>query len=213
MDRERELEKVKAYVDNDGMIHIENALICSKNFSGLEKRDPNNPKRIVNTAGNRNFSVELNQEAADLISNYRLVDHPDKAFKVQVKLPAKDAEDQTPRIFMSIKVRYDYYIDENTGEKKPYRRNPKIRQYSSNGKTDKDESTVSTIDEVYIEKAELVFSPSPYDVEVQKGIHNKGLSAYLRLLTYKIKENDIYAKWDQDYVTDDPTDYEEAPFA
>lgn len=197
------VEDVKAYVDERGRIHIENAVICSKNFSGVEKRNPKNPKQIVNSEGNRNFTLELNQEAADLIANYRLVDHPDKAFKVQVKVPGPDAEDQTPRIFMTVKVKYNY--DEKG---KPYWNNPKIKQYSSKGPTDKDESNVNTIDEVYIDKAELIFSPSPYDVN-----GNVGLSAYLTKMNYKIKEDDMDAKWEQDYITDTPDDYEEVPFA
>lgn len=203
MATERDLEKVKAYVDSDGLIHVENAIIKSKNFAGDEIRDPNNPKKIVNSEGNRNFSLELNQEAADLISSYRLADYPDRGFKVQVRMPKPDAEDQTPRIFLTVKVKYRY--DEKG---RPYRRNPKIRQYSNNGVTEKDENTVATVDEVYIDKAEVTFSPYPYDVN-----GNIGLSAYLVQMNYKIKENDMNSKWDQDYMTDDPTDFEEVPFA
>ena len=197
-----ELENVKAYVDERGKIHIDNALIVSKNFAGAEKRNPLDPKEIVNTKGNRNFSIELNKDAADLISNFRLTEHPDKAYRVQVKLPKPDAEDQTPRIFMTVKVRYNY-----DSEGKPYRNNPKIRQYSSKGMTEKTEKNVDTIDEVYIEKADLVFSPYPWEK-----FGKVGLTAFLTQLNYKIKENEMNAKWDQDYSTDTPDDFEEVPF-
>ena len=202
--REEALKNMKVYVDpNDGLIHIENAYIVSKNFAGIEKRNPNNPKQIVNSSGNRNFSIELNEEVANFISSFRLSDHPEKAFKVQVKLPKEDAEDQTPRIFMTVKLQYRF--DDNG---KPWKKNPKINQYSSKGKTVKDEKNVDSIDDVFIDKSEIAFAPGPYDVN-----GNIGLTAWLRKLNYKIKEDDMEARWDQDYVTDDPTDFdEEVPF-
>lgn len=202
MNREKELEMEKAYVDDEGFIHIENVVICSKNFSGLEKRNPHNPKQIVNSDGNRNFSIMLSQEVADLLSNFRLVDHPDKAFKIQVKLPTDDSEEQTPKIFMTVKVKYRY--DEKG---RPYRSNPKIRQYSSKGASNKTEDNVGTIDDVYIERATIIFNPGPYDVN-----GNIGLTPWLIQMNYKIKENELDAKWDQDYMTDTPDDYEEEPF-
>lgn len=200
----RDVSQVNAYVDEKGLIHIENAIIVSKNFKGEEKRDPENPKRIVNTKGNRNFSMLLNEEAADLISNYRLVGEGDKKFKVSVKLPPEDAEDQTPSIYMSVKVSYKYDAD---GRPKWF--NPVINQYSSKGKTEKTEKNVDSIDDVYIEKASLIFSAYPYDVNGKTG-----LSAYLRKMNYKIMEDEMDAKWDQTYITDDPTDMvdEEIPF-
>ena len=212
MSREQDLEKMKAYITTDEynrpIINIDNVIICSKNFSGIEKRDPKNPKKIVNTEGNRNFSIMITPEIADLISNFRLDAHPDKAYKVQVKMPDPEAEDQTPKIFLSIKVKYNYKIDPKTGEKKPWRTNPDIKQYSSKGKSTKDESNVDSVDDVYIERAQLGFSPYPYEVN-----GNVGLSPYLSYLFYKIKENDIEAKWDQDYITDSPEDFiEEMPF-
>lgn len=207
--REEALSKMKCYIETEGeyrgCFHIEDAYIIpySKNFTGVEKRDPNNPKKIVNSNGNRNFSIEITPEIADLISNFRLSNHPDKAFHVQVKMPAPDAEDQTPRIFMTVKLKYNYDDKGNA-----WRTNPKIRQYSSKGATDKTEENVHNIDEVYIDKSEIIFSPGPYDVN-----GNIGLTAWLRKLNYKIKEDDMDAKWDQDYVTDDPTDYiERNPF-
>ena len=207
--REEALAKMKAYIETDGeykgCIHIEDAYIIpgSKNFTGVEKRDRTNPKKIVNSEGNRNFSIEITREIAELISNYRLVDHPDKAFKVSVKLPDPNAEDQTERIFMTVKLKYNYDDKGN-----PWRNNPKIRQYSAKKATEKDETNVHTIDEVFIDKAEIIFAPGPYDVNGYTG-----LTAWLRKLNYKIKEDDMDSKWDMDYVTDDPTDIpEELPF-
>lgn len=199
----RNVEDVKVYVDDKGLIHVDNAIITSKNFSGVEKRNPHNPKQVVNSKGNRNFSIILNEEAADLLSNYRIKGEDDKKFKIQVKLPTADAEDQTPKIYMSIKVSYHYDQDG-----KPMWFNPTINQYSSKGKTEKTEKNVDSIDDVYIDKADLVFSARPYDVNGKVG-----LAADLRKLNYLIKEDDLDAKWDQTYLTDDPTDMvEEMPF-
>ena len=202
MNREQALTLEKVYVDERGFIHVDNAVITSKNFAGVEIRHPRNPKKIVNSEGNRNFSLELTQEAAELLSAYRVSNEPDKAFKVQVSVPDDDAEDQTPRIFLTVKLKYRY---DDKG--KPFRSNPKVRQYSKNGMTEKTEKNIDTVDEVYIEKADLIFSPYPYDVN-----GNIGLSAYLTQLNYKIKENDLNSKWDQDYITDSPEDFEEEPF-
>lgn len=213
--REKELALEKAYIKVvRGKIYIciDNAVICSKNFSGVEKRNPYDPKEVVNSEGNRNFSIMLNQEAADLISNFRLDDHPDKAFTVSVKVPPEGSEDPTPKIFMSIKVSYKYNIDQK-GNKRPWSTNPIISQYSSKGRTEKDESNVDGIDDVYIERADLIFTPGPYSI---KATGKKGLTAYLSQLNYKILENELNAKWDQDYSTDGPEEFEqfeEVPFA
>lgn len=199
----RNVEDVKVYVDDKGLIHIDNAIITSKNFSGVEKRNPRNPKQVVNSKGNRNFSIILNEAGADLLSNYRIKGEGEKAFKIQVKLPAPDAEDQTPKIYMSIKVSYHYDQD---GKGMWF--NPDINQYSSKGKTKKTEKNVDSIDDVYIDKADLIFSARPYDVNGKVG-----LAADLRKLNYLIKEDDLDSKWDQTYTTDDPTDMvEEMPF-
>ena len=212
MNRELELAKEKVHITTERgkvYIHIDNAVITSKNFRGLEKRHPEDPSRIVNSEGNRNFSVELSTEVADVISNFRLEGFDEFPFTVSVKIPKKDAEDQTPRIFMALKVSYKYNIDQK-GNKMPWSTNPEINQWSSSGRTDITEETVGQIDSVYIEKADLIFTAGRPYTNPMTG--KKSLPAYLSQLNYKIKENELNAKWEQDYVTDGPEEFEGVPF-
>lgn len=212
MNRELELAKEKLRIEKKGgkiYFHLDNAVITSKNFTGVEKRHPDDPSRIVNSEGNRNFSVEFSQEIADTIANFRLEGYDDFPFNVSVKMPKPDDEDQNPRIFMALKVNYKYNIDQK-GRKLPWSTNPEINQWSSSGRTDITEENVNQIDSVYIEKADLIFTHGKPYTNPMTG--KKSLPAYLSQLNYKIKENELNAKWEQDYITDGPEEFEEESF-
>lgn len=174
----RDVSKVKVYMDERGFVHVDNAIIISKNFSGAERFDKDG--QVVNSKGERNFRIALNDEAGQFLSNLGL--------NVRAT-PPKDGEGE-PLIALQIKVSYKFNDS----------RRPIIKKYTKKKFEIMDENNVSEIDSTYIEDADLVFRPNPWTVR-----GNSGITAWLRKLNYKIAEDDFDAKWDS-MLEDEPSD-------
>ena len=174
----RDVSKVKVYMDDKGFVHVDNAIIISKNFSGNEKFDKDG--QIVNAKGERNFRIALNDEAGQFLSNLGL----------NVKVTPPRDGDGEPLIALQIKVSYKFNDS----------RRPVIKKYTKKKFDIMDESNVHEIDNNYIEDADLVFRPNPWSVRGASGV-----SAYLRKLNFMIAEDDFDAKWDS-MLEDEPSD-------
>lgn len=77
----------------DGIVDNE---VRSRNFGGEERRDRNNPNRVVNGAGKRNFLLYISDEIAEELS----------ARGCEVKFTTPREPNDVPRPYVSITVSY-----------------------------------------------------------------------------------------------------------
>lgn len=140
------------------LIEIENADIIFKNFSGAEKKAvKNGAMRVVNDAGNRNFTVNIDPAKSNIYYNGELVTDPDfgltladEGFNITVK-PGREEGDPA-QYRLQVAVSYNGPIQ------------PKLYQINRNNRPiPLTEQTVNDLDGVDIVMAKIVInSGKPY---------------------------------------------------
>lgn len=144
---------------------IEDAEIIFLNFAGEERQ--------FNVAGDRNFTVVLDDEAAEQLLAL--------GWNVKTK-PARDAGDP-PRHTLKVAVKFGDYP-------------PELYMLTSKNKTKLDEEFLYLLDKVDIERVDISVKPYVWNVN-----GNTGTKAYLTRLYMKIAENYLdlkYENWGED---------------
>lgn len=156
---------------------LEGYQITFKNFSGRETN--------FNRAGNRNFSVVLDDETADQM----------KADGWNVRI--KDYDDGSRRNTLQVAVRYD--ID---------RFRPKVVMVTPKGDHFKttvlSEDTVDCLDAARVVSADLILNPSYW----HNAMGNSGYKAYLQTGYFVVEADEFEDKYADEEYPDD----EELPF-
>ena len=157
-------------------IVIENARIIFKNFAGRESR--------FNREGDRNFCV--------------VIDDPDLAMKLRedgwnIKaITARDPSDEdTYYIPVAVSFRYNP---------------PRVFMCTGRAQVALTEETIGTLDNAYIEKADVAIRPYNWDIN-----GNKGIKGYLKTLYVTIEKDEFEDKYSPSMPVNDISD-EEVPF-
>lgn len=144
---------------DENNVTIEDARLVYKNFAGKEG--------LYNRAGDRNFAVVLDDDAAEMLRR-------DK-WNVKSK-PGReegDGEFHTLAVAVSFKGRP-----------------PRLIMLTSRGRTILDESTCAMLDYADIKTVDLIIRP--YDYEVN---NTKGRKAYLKTIYVTINEDELELKY------------------
>ena len=149
-DIRKEIKEMATRIDN---IVIDGAEIYFKNFSGKRFKD-----------GVRKFGVFVDDIADKL-----------RADGWNVKMTKVRDEDDIPRPYLDVKVRFDNFP-------------PKVLMIRGTNITELDEVSVSLLDSVYITNARVVIGPSSWTMNGKSGI-----TAYLRTLYATIEDDDPFA--------------------
>ena len=112
---------------------ITNEQIRSRNFAGAEKRSKINPAQVVNSAGRRNFCVELTPEVAQELINYGC----------DVKYTRPRDENDEPKPFVQINLSYMF-------------RAPEVHEIANGVDNVLDEAHVEALDRVEFGNLELM---------------------------------------------------------
>lgn len=131
-------------------IHIDNARIIFRNFSGKTSQ--------FNRNGNRSFSVVLTPEQAK--------QYEQDGWHVKYLRPREPGDEPTP--ILNVNVRYHSANPE---------RNPRLYMVSGRKKTLLNENTVGSLDYAELTNVDLLISPYHYNV-IATG--ESGVSAYLQ---------------------------------
>lgn len=155
-------------------ITIEDAQLIYKNFSGTES--------AFNVAGNREFSVILDEETARNLL--------DREYNVKFLKPREeDDDDLAPVPYLPVSVSYKV-------------RPPTIVMITSTGRAKLDDTSVETLDWADIVKADLIISP--YRWTIGTGANTKtGVKAYLRSLYVTVQEDELERKYALQAMEDD----------
>jgi len=141
-------------------IKIENARILFRNFEGREDK--------YNKLGDRNFCVLLDEvQAKELVEDHGL------NVKYLKSREEGDPEEAYLKIAVSFKVRP-----------------PKLVMITSRGRTDFTEANCQVFDWVDIEKTDLIFTASPWEVGGKSGI-----KAYAQSVWVTIVEDELDLKY------------------
>lgn len=147
-----------------GILQIENAVICFKNFSGEGS--------AYNRPGDRNFSLVINDSQV-MNPNTNEVEHMaasevaqlliDEGWNVKIKAPREEGDE--PFYHMNVKVKYT--------------ENSSPRAYLISGETASklDESTIGLLDHIAIQNIDMDIRPYDYDFNGMQG-----RSAYLQAI-------------------------------
>ena len=130
----------------------------------------------------KNFAGAAKKFNAKGLRNFHIVIEPDTAQIIErdgwnVRWHDPREEGDLPWASIKVAVRFDNFP-------------PRIVLISGGNKTVLDEESVGLLDWAEIEKADVVLSPSAWDVNGKKGI-----KAYLRKLFVTISEDDLEAKY------------------
>lgn len=151
---------------SNDLLNIENAHIRFRNFRGLESK--------VNREGDRNFCVDIDD--ADLANQLA-------ADGWNVKVLAPRSEDEEPKHFIPVAVRYDNFP-------------PNIYLVTKKNKIRLDENTVGQLDNVDILNVDLTINASHWETNGKSGI-----KAYVKVMYVTIEEDafaDKYEKEEED---------------
>ena len=135
------------------ILQIDNAHIIFRNFSGEASK--------FNREGDRNFALRIfDQDIADKLL--------DLGWNVKIKPPREEGED--PFMYLPVKIKFNDY-------------GPKVYLKSGSNRVVLDEESISCLDNIEIENADLDIRP--YDWEVNG---KQGRTAYLQggLITQKV---------------------------
>lgn len=144
-----------------GRVVIEDAPIRFRNFSGKEGQ--------FNRAGDRNFSVLLDQDTAK--------EMVEDGWNVKQLKPREEGD--LPQDYISVKVNF------GAG-----RRPPRIVLITSRGKTTLGEDDVNILDWADISKVDLIIRPYQWEVSGKTGI-----AAYLYSIFATINEDELDLKY------------------
>jgi hypothetical protein len=122
-----------------GMLHIDDARLVYRNFSGVGSK--------FNREGDRNFSVVIpDQEIADALI--------EAGWNVKIKAPRD--EDDTPFMHLPVKIKFND-------------RGPKIYLVTGNRENELDQESISCFDNIEILSADLDLRPYDWDVNGNTG--------------------------------------------
>lgn len=144
-------------------ITIEDAKIVFRNFQGKEGK--------YNAAGNRTFSVLLDDDIAEKLQ--------DDGWSVKFLKPREDDPDRHEQAFLPVKVKFG---------KIP----PVAMLITSKGKIKLDEDTIGQLDWAYFKTVDVVIRPYNYPSIAGKPA---GVSAYLKAIYVTINEDDLSLKY------------------
>ena len=136
-----------------------------RNFSGLPG--------MYNVAGDRNFSIFLDDEMAKTLS--------EQGWNVKYTKPK--TEDIEPQPYLKVTVKY-------TGSNGPLRNPPKVVLMTSYSKVVLDEETIGTLDHAPIMNADIILRPYRWDINGKQGT-----TAYLKAAYITLEEDDFEAKY------------------
>lgn len=143
-------------VDKNNCYTFYGAKIIFRNFSGEEGR--------FNRAGDRNFGI--------------IIDDPNLAEDLKQQgwniktLPARD-EDETPKSFVKVAVRYDNFP-------------PKVYKISGMVRTLLDDESIGSLDGDEFAKVDVTISPSQWEVN-----GNTGIKAYLKTMYVTLVDDEL----------------------
>lgn len=150
--------------DQLGPVTIEGARIIFRNFAGRETP--------FNVAGERNFAVILDPQAAEML-------HRD-GWNVKTLKPREieegDIPEETP--YLPVKVSYK-------------NRPPRITLITSTGKTNLNEDSVESLDWADLSNVDLIVNP--YEWTMPSG--KSGIKAYLKTMFATLNEDDLERKY------------------
>lgn len=149
----------------DGTVTIQDAKIIFPNFRGLEQK--------FNPAGNRNFSVVLSPEEAEMLARDGW----------NVKAGKRDDEGNEYPSHMKVTLKYR---SREGRELKP----PRVIMISSRGRQALGEDEIEVLDFVDILKVDMVIRPYNWGDEKDGGI-----SAYLKTMYVTIEEDELDRKY------------------
>lgn len=135
------------------ILQIDNAHIIFRNFSGEASK--------FNREGDRNFALRIfDQDIADKLL--------DLGWNVKIKPPREEGED--PFMYLPVKIKFNDY-------------GPKVYLKSGSNRVVLDEESISCLDNIEIENADLDIRPYDWDVNGKQG-----RTAYLQggLITQKV---------------------------
>lgn len=146
----------------DNSVVLENVELIFRNFTGKEG--------MYNREGDRSFAIKLDEATADMLTK--------DGWNVKTLRARPDDEDQTPQPYLSVSVEYDKG------------RPPSVFMITSRGRTQLDRESVESLDDVDIEKADLILRPYDWNVN-----GNTGRKAYLQALYLTVNENPLELKY------------------
>lgn len=135
------------------ILQIDNAHIIFRNFAGEASK--------FNREGDRNFALRIfDQGIADKLL--------DLGWNVKIKPPREEGED--PFMYLPVKIKFNDY-------------GPKVYLKSGSNRVTLDEESISCLDNIEIENADLDIRPYDWDVNGKQG-----RTAYLQggLITQKV---------------------------
>lgn len=135
------------------ILQIDNAHIIFRNFAGEASK--------FNREGDRNFALRIfDQDVADKLL--------DLGWNVKIKPPREEGED--PFMYLPVKIKFNDY-------------GPKVYLKSGSNRVTLDEESISCLDNIEIENADLDIRPYDWDVNGKQG-----RTAYLQggLITQKV---------------------------
>ena len=135
------------------ILQIDNAHIIFRNFSGEASK--------FNREGDRNFALRIfDQDIADKLL--------DLGWNIKIKPPREEGED--PFMYLPVKIKFNDY-------------GPKVYLKSGSNRVVLDEESISCLDNIEIENADLDIRPYDWDVNGKQG-----RTAYLQggLITQKV---------------------------
>lgn len=159
-----------------GILQIDNARICFRNFRGEET--------MYNAKDNRSFSIVIpNEEMADELKN----DLNEYGVGWNVKIRAPREEGEMPFMHLPVKVKY---TDRSA---------PKVYLISGRNRVELNEDTIGMLDDIDIKSVDMDIRP--YDGEGRFGPHR---TAYLQSI-YVTQEIDRFAARfaEEEYPTED----------
>lgn len=149
-----------------------------KNFSGKPGQ--------YNPAGRMTFCIRLDRETADVMV--------EDGWNVKQLDPREEGDE--PTLYIQARVRFDNVP-------------PAVYMLTGkhNKKTRLTEDTISLLDSMEIEWADIVLSPYAWEMKTKDGVSN-GITAYVKTAYFKVVEDDFADK----YADGDDLIPEEVPF-